>query len=77
MYKPADVAAIVVVVATLPATSAAVPCIVRVEPQLNPYQPNQRIRTPSVWKAALCWASLNAFLPNLPFLGPGKKVTVN
>src|SRR6056300_189167 len=36
----------VVVIATLPARLAALAEIMRVEPQLKPYQPNQRMKVP-------------------------------
>eukprot|EP00961_Rhodomonas_salina_P094703 1274553-Rhodomonas_salina.1 len=43
----AEAAEMVVVIATLPATWAAPPEIMSVEPQLNPYQPNHRMNAPS------------------------------
>mmetsp|Transcript_34905 Transcript_34905/g.25296 ORF Transcript_34905/g.25296 Transcript_34905/m.25296 type:complete len:202 (+) Transcript_34905:420-1025(+) len=46
-------AAMVVVMATLPATMAAPPEIASVEPQLNPYHPNHRMKTPSDWSVLL------------------------
>ena len=42
-----DEAARVVVIATFAATLAALAESIRVDPQLNPYHPNQRMRVPS------------------------------
>mmetsp|Transcript_2793 Transcript_2793/g.6691 ORF Transcript_2793/g.6691 Transcript_2793/m.6691 type:complete len:208 (-) Transcript_2793:801-1424(-) len=70
--SPPPEAARVVPTATFSARSTKPPERARVEPGLNPYQPNQRIRVPRPTKAEL-WGCMVCILPSAskrPILGP-------
>ena len=60
-------AARVVFTATFAASAANPPVRPSVEPGLNPYQPNQRMKTPSAARLML-WPGIGLMEPSLPYL---------
>mmetsp|Transcript_29812 Transcript_29812/g.54408 ORF Transcript_29812/g.54408 Transcript_29812/m.54408 type:complete len:265 (-) Transcript_29812:723-1517(-) len=70
--RPPLEAAMVVFIATIAASCpTAVVDSPSVEPQLKPYQPNQRMKVPSTTKGKLCGSKLSfCGISNRPFLGP-------